>query len=64
MELLVQQLANGIMTGAIYVLMAIGIVISLNVLRVVNLAHGQAIMLGSFLPSIWLAYTVLIFFSP
>jgi branched-chain amino acid transport system permease protein len=48
MELLVQQLANGIMTGSIYVLMAIGIVISLNVLRVVNLAHGQAIMLGSF----------------
>jgi len=48
MELLVQQLANGIMTGAIYVLMAIGIVISLNVLRVVNLAHGQAIMLGGF----------------
>jgi len=48
MELLVQQLANGIMTGAIYVLMAVGIVISLNVLRVVNLAHGQAVMLGGF----------------
>lgn len=37
------------MNGAIYVLMAIGIVISLNVLRVVNLAQGQAIMLGGFL---------------
>jgi branched-chain amino acid transport system permease protein len=49
MELFVQQLANGIMSGAIYVLMAIGIVISLNVLRVVNLAHGQAIMIGGFL---------------
>lgn len=48
MELLVQQLANGVMTGAIYVLMAIGLVISLNVLRVVNLAHGQAVMLGGF----------------
>jgi len=37
------------MMGSIYVLMAVGVVISLNVLRVVNLAHGQAVMLGGFI---------------
>ena len=49
MELFIQQIANGLMMGSIYVLMALGLVLALNVLRVVNLAHGEAIMLGGFI---------------
>lgn len=48
MELLVQQLANGLMTGSIYVMVALGIIITLNVLHVANLAHGAFVMLGGF----------------
>jgi branched-chain amino acid transport system permease protein len=49
MEVLIQQLVNGFLMGSIYVLIALGMVIILNVLHVINFAHGQFAMIGAFL---------------
>lgn len=43
-----QQLVNGIMTGAIYALIALGYTMVYGVLRLINFAHGEVFMLGSF----------------
>ena len=45
----VQFLINGLMSGAIYALIAIGIVAVYKSTRVVNFAHGYMIMIGAYL---------------
>lgn len=46
---LLQQVVNGLSSGSIYVLVAIGITLVFGVSRLVNFAHGQFLVLGSFL---------------
>jgi branched-chain amino acid transport system permease protein len=46
---LVQLLAGGILLGGIYGLAAFGLSVSFGVLNVLNLAHGEFLMLGSLL---------------
>ena len=46
MELLLQYLANGIVTGSFYALSALGLTLILGLMRVVNFAHGELYMLG------------------
>lgn len=41
-----QQLVNGLVTGADYILLALGLSLVFGVLRVVNFAHGEYFMLG------------------
>lgn len=48
MELLTQTIALGILLGGVYALMAVGLSLIFGVLRVVNFAHGQLAMLGSY----------------
>ena len=55
----VQQLVNGLSVGFIYALMAIGFTLIFGVLNVVNLAHGEIYMIGSYAG--WLAIT---YFAP
>ncbi|WP_214105574.1 branched-chain amino acid ABC transporter permease [Acrocarpospora catenulata] len=43
-----QYLANGLVSGAIYVLVALGLAIVFSTLDVVNFAHGQLFMLGGY----------------
>jgi len=43
-----QQLANGLVNGMGYVLIAVGLTLVFGVLRIVNFAHGEFYMLGSF----------------
>lgn len=43
-----QQLANGVLTGAIYVLFASGISLTFGVMRIVNMAHGELAMIGAY----------------
>lgn len=43
-----QQLINGLMTGAIYALVALGYTMVYGVLRLINFAHGEVFMLGMF----------------
>jgi branched-chain amino acid transport system permease protein len=45
---LVQQLANGVMLGSTYALVAIGYALVFGVLRVLHLAHGEVFMVGAF----------------
>lgn len=48
MHLLLQILANGILLGGLYALMALGLALVWGVLNIVNLAHGSFIMLGAY----------------
>ena len=46
--MLLQQLANGVMLGSTYALVAIGYALVFGVLRVLHLAHGEVYMVGAF----------------
>ena len=49
MELFLQQIANGLVTGSTYAVVALGFALIFTVLRVVNFAHGEFILIGSFM---------------
>jgi branched-chain amino acid transport system permease protein len=48
-SLFFQLLANGLMSGGMYALVACGLTLTLGVLKVFNMAQGQFYMLGAFL---------------
>ena len=48
MQLALQILANGLLLGGLYALLAVGLTLIFGVLRVVNFAHAEFMMLGMF----------------
>lgn len=48
-DIFLQQVSNGIVNGAGYVLIAVGLSLVFGVLRIVNFAHGEFYMLGAFI---------------
>jgi branched-chain amino acid transport system permease protein len=46
-QYLVQQAINAISIGSLYALMAIGLAMVFGILRLINFAHGDLIMVGS-----------------
>jgi branched-chain amino acid transport system permease protein len=48
MDLLLQIIADGLLLGGLYALMALGLALVWGVLNIVNLAHGAFIMLGAY----------------
>ncbi len=46
--LIVDLLANGLIIGVLYALMAVGLTLIFGILRVVNFAHGEFYMLGAY----------------
>ena len=48
MQELLQNLLNGIAAGAIYALIALGYTMVYGILKLINFAHGDVFMLGSF----------------
>ncbi len=48
MQELLQNLLNGIAVGAIYALIALGYTMVYGILKLINFAHGDVFMLGSF----------------
>ena len=50
---LAQAAVNGVLVGSLYSVMAIGLTIVFGVMRVINMAHGEFIMLGMYL-AYWL----------
>jgi branched-chain amino acid transport system permease protein len=48
LDLLAQVVANGILLGGLYAVMALGLALVWGVLNIVNLAHGAFIMLGGY----------------
>src|SRR5438270_10985790 len=47
-ELLLQQLINGLSLGAIYALIALGYTMVYGIIALINFAHGDVTMVGSF----------------
>jgi branched-chain amino acid transport system permease protein len=52
--LLAQLLIDGLLAGALYALLACGLNLVFGVMQVINLAHGELMLLGAFLA--WLMY--------
>ena len=48
-----QQLINGITVGGNYALIALGYTMVYGILKIVNFAHGDVFMMGSFLGSVY-----------
>jgi branched-chain amino acid transport system permease protein len=44
----IQQLVNGLSTGAIYALIALGYTMVYGILKLINFAHGEVFMVGAF----------------
>lgn len=47
METFIQQLVNGLSTGSIYALVAVGLTLIFGVLELINFGHGEFFMLGA-----------------
>jgi branched-subunit amino acid ABC-type transport system permease component len=48
MELFAQQVLNGLVTGSVYSLVALGLTLIYGTMQVPNFAHGQLYMLGAY----------------
>ena len=48
-----QQFINALSLGSIYALVAIGLAIVFSILRLINFAHGEVLMLGAFFTFYW-----------
>jgi branched-chain amino acid transport system permease protein len=48
MESFVQSVVSGVLTGSLYAMIAVGLTIVFGVMRIINLAHGDMVMLGMF----------------
>lgn len=47
MDTLIQQLLNGLMLGSLYALVALGYTMVYGILRIINFAHGDLLMIGA-----------------
>lgn len=58
-EVLLQQIANGVAKGSVYALIAVGYTMVYGVLQLINFAHGEVYMLGAYAgyyPAEWMGY--------
>lgn len=60
LDIFLQNLVNGLSLGSLYALIAIGYTMVYGILRLINFAHGEIFMLGTY----FLYYGVLIFRLP
>lgn len=67
LQLLLQQLANGLTLGAIYALIALGYTMIYGVIQLINFAHGEIFMVGAYAALtviLWLERTALFAQAP
>jgi branched-chain amino acid transport system permease protein len=48
MDILVQLIINGIMLGSMYAIISVGLTLIFGIVRVVNFAHGELLMVGMY----------------
>jgi branched-chain amino acid transport system permease protein len=47
-DTLFQSIVSGVLTGSLYAMIAVGLTIVFGVMRIINMAHGDMVMLGMF----------------
>jgi len=47
MEILLQQIVNGLTTGSVYAVVALGYTMVYGVIQLINFAHGEVVMIGA-----------------
>ena len=47
MDIFIQQLLNGLVLGSLYALIALGYTMVYGILRIINFAHGDVLMIGA-----------------
>ena len=47
MDILLQQIMNGLVLGSIYALIALGYTMVYGILGIINFAHGEVLMIGA-----------------
>jgi branched-chain amino acid transport system permease protein len=52
-EMLVQVIISGLLAGALYSMVALGLALIFGVMRVINIAHGTLLMLGAYTTFWW-----------
>ncbi|MGC3983845.1 MAG: hypothetical protein QM777_03415 [Pseudorhodoferax sp.] len=52
-----ELLASGLITGGIYALVGLGLNLQYGLMRILNIAHGEFLMLGAY--ATWMAHTLL-----
>ena len=57
MSNVMETLLNGVLLGALYAMFALGLSLSLGVMKMINLAHGDLIVLGAYLAAVVMAST-------
>jgi branched-chain amino acid transport system permease protein len=50
-----ELIASGLITGGVYALVALGLNLQYGLMRILNIAHGEFLMLGAFIT--WMAHT-------
>ncbi|MQA05657.1 MAG: branched-chain amino acid ABC transporter permease [Streptosporangiales bacterium] len=56
MDVLLQQVVNGLSLGALYALIAVGYTVVYGIIQLINFAHGEVFMIGAFGGlTVWLA---------
>ena len=48
MQVFIEQLINGLSTGSIYALVAIGYTMVYGIIKLINFAHGEVMMFGAY----------------